>query len=78
MNTEQEAMFGTKPSPARPLSSSKKVLGPRVNGPPNGTLNRRLSMNQSGSRSMKKDNVRPVAPVNYVAISKEDAAPFTP
>ncbi|KAI3703805.1 hypothetical protein L1987_74000 [Smallanthus sonchifolius] len=78
LNAEQEAMFGTKPSPLRPISSSKKVLGPRVNGGPNGALNRRLSMNQSGSRSVKRDNARPVAPLNYVAISKMDAAPVTP
>ncbi|KAJ0944284.1 putative microtubule-associated protein, MAP65/Ase1/PRC1 [Helianthus annuus] len=65
---EQEAMFGTKPSPARPLSSSKKTTGP------NGAPNRRLSLNQNGARSAKRDNMRPVAPLNYVAISKEDAA----
>ncbi|KAK7300011.1 hypothetical protein RJT34_10842 [Clitoria ternatea] len=78
-NTEQEAIFGSRPSPARP-SSSKKVGGPRANGGANGTPNRRLSLNahQNGSRSTskdgKRDNTRPVAPVNYVAISKEDAA----
>ncbi|KAJ0601505.1 putative microtubule-associated protein, MAP65/Ase1/PRC1 [Helianthus annuus] len=65
---EQEAMFGTKPSPARPLSSSKKMTGP------NGAPHRRLSLNQNGARSAKRDNMRPVAPLNYVAISKEDAA----
>ncbi|XP_024960212.1 65-kDa microtubule-associated protein 1 [Cynara cardunculus var. scolymus] len=71
LNTEQEAMFGSKPSPARPLTSSKKaVAGSR--------LNRRLSLNQNGgSRSVnkdgKRDHIRPVAPLNYVAISKNDA-----
>ncbi|KAI3828335.1 hypothetical protein L1987_02435 [Smallanthus sonchifolius] len=75
LNAEQEAMFGTKPSPLRPISSSKKVLGPRVNVGSNGALNRRLSMNQNGSRSVKRDNTRPVAPLNYVAISKMDAPP---
>lgn len=74
LNTEQEVMFGTKPSPLRPPSSSKKVLGPRVNAALNGALNRRLSMVQNGTRSGKKDNARPVAPLNYVAISKMDAA----
>ncbi|TKY57347.1 65-kDa microtubule-associated protein 1 [Spatholobus suberectus] len=78
-NTEQEAIFGSRPSPARPVSSSK-AGGPRTNGGANGTPNRRLSLNahQNGSRSTskdgKRDNTRPVAPVNYVAISKEDAA----
>ncbi|CAI9283508.1 unnamed protein product [Lactuca saligna] len=74
LNTEQEAIFGSRPSPARPLSSTKKVVGPRVNG--NGTPNRRLSLNQNGgtARSGKRDSARPIAPLNYVAISKEDAA----
>lgn len=76
-NTEQETIFGSRPSPARPVGT-KKVVGPRVNGGANGTPNRRLSLNahQNGSRSTtkdgKRDNTRPVAPVNYVAISKED------
>ncbi|KAL4580038.1 hypothetical protein LXL04_016212 [Taraxacum kok-saghyz] len=70
MNAEQEAMFGSKPSPARPLSSMKKG---------NGGLNRRLSMNQNGGKSGKRDVPRPVAPLNYVAITKEDPAGlFTP
>ncbi|KAF8409643.1 hypothetical protein HHK36_005721 [Tetracentron sinense] len=79
LNTEQEAMFGSRPSPARPLGP-KKVVGPRANGGANGTPSRRLSLNahQNGARSTsrdgKRDNTRPVAPVNYVAISKEDAA----
>nr|XP_004491431.1 65-kDa microtubule-associated protein 1 [Cicer arietinum] len=77
-STDQEVAFTSRPSPARPVSA-KKVGGPRVNGA-NGTPNRRLSLNahQNGSRSIskdgKRDNTRPVAPVNYVAISKEDAA----
>ncbi|PWA39520.1 microtubule-associated proteins 65-1 [Artemisia annua] len=76
LNTEQEAMFGSKPSPARPASSTKKVLGPRVNGAAaNGAPNRRLSLNQNGSKSGKRDSgARPIAPTNYVAITKEDAA----
>ncbi|XP_047334941.1 65-kDa microtubule-associated protein 1-like [Impatiens glandulifera] len=74
INTETESVFGAKPSPARPLGS-KKVVGPRTNGTP-----RRLSLNvhQNGSRSInkdaKRDNIRPAAPVNYVAISKDDSA----
>lgn len=78
-STEPEAPFGSKPSPARPVSAAKKVGGPRANGGANGTPNRRLSLNahQNGSRSISKDGKRdnrPVAPVNYVAMSKEDAA----
>ncbi|RZR95054.1 hypothetical protein BHM03_00023872 [Ensete ventricosum] len=82
--TEQEAMFGSRPSPVRPLGA-KKVISPRSNGSaPNGTATRRLSLNshqsgssgpQSVSRDGKRDNSnRPAAPVNYVAIAKEDAA----
>uniref|UniRef100_A0A1D1XSE6 65-kDa microtubule-associated protein 1 n=1 Tax=Anthurium amnicola TaxID=1678845 RepID=A0A1D1XSE6_9ARAE len=80
LNTEQEAVFGSRPSPNRPLGP-KKVVGPRANGnSSNGTPSRRLSLQSSGSgsRSMNKDakreNARLSAPVNYVAISKEDAA----
>ncbi|KAG7957729.1 hypothetical protein I3843_11G189900 [Carya illinoinensis] len=78
-NTEQEAVFGSRPSPARPVGT-KKVVGPRANGGANGTPSRRLSLNanQNGARSAtrdgKRDNTRPAAPVNYVAISKDDAA----
>ncbi|KDP39198.1 hypothetical protein JCGZ_00955 [Jatropha curcas] len=79
-STEQEAIFGSRPSPARPVGT-KKVVGPRTNGGANGTPSRRLSLNahQNGSRSSTKEGrrdstSRPAAPVNYVAISKEDAA----
>ncbi|CAI0379316.1 unnamed protein product [Linum tenue] len=78
-NTEQEAIFGSRPSPARP-AGPKKVVGPRANGggSNNGTPNRRLSLNtpQNGSRSASKERreARLSAPTNYVAISKEDAA----
>ncbi|XP_022716839.1 65-kDa microtubule-associated protein 1-like [Durio zibethinus] len=78
-NTEQEAIFSSRPSPARP-SGTKKVVGPRANGGANGTHSRRLSLNanQNGSRSAakdgKRDSMRLAAPVNYVAISKEDPA----
>lgn len=82
--TEQEAMFGSRPSPVRPLGA-KKVISPRSNGSaPNGTATRRLSLNShqggsSGSPSLSRDGKRdnsnrPSAPVNYVAIAKEDAA----
>ncbi|XVF03772.1 hypothetical protein REPUB_Repub05bG0022000 [Reevesia pubescens] len=77
-NTEQESIFGSRPSPARP-SGTKKVVGPRANGA-NGTPSRRLSLNanQNGSRSAakdgKRDSMRLAAPANYVSISKEDAA----
>ncbi|XP_068310429.1 65-kDa microtubule-associated protein 1-like [Pyrus communis] len=77
-HTEQEAPFGSKPSPARPVGT-KKVVGPRANGGANGTPSRRLSLNahQNGSRSVTKDgkrDLRPVAPMNYVEMAKEDAA----
>ncbi|KAL2322720.1 hypothetical protein Fmac_027099 [Flemingia macrophylla] len=78
-NSEQESVFGSRPSPARPLGN-KKVLGPRPNGGANDAPNRRLSLNahQNGSRSItkdrKRDNTRPVATPNYVSVSKEDAA----
>ncbi|KAL0399177.1 UNVERIFIED_CONTAM: microtubule-associated protein 1 [Sesamum radiatum] len=78
MSKEQESMFGATPSPAR-QPSTKKVVAPRTNGSANGSSSRRLSLNahQNGSRSINRDGKRdnrPVAPVNYVAISKEDAA----
>ena len=44
----------------------------------NGTPNRRLSVQQNGARSVSRDgwrdNSRPAAPVNYVAIAKDDVA----
>ncbi|EEF31178.1 65-kDa microtubule-associated protein 1 [Ricinus communis] len=79
-STEQEAIFGSRPSPARSVGT-KKVVGPRANGGANGTPSRRLSLNahQNGSKSSTKEGRRdstnrPAAPLNYVAISKEDAA----
>ncbi|KAI3769159.1 hypothetical protein L6452_00259 [Arctium lappa] len=70
-NTEQEPVFGSRSSPARPVSSTKKVVGPRANGTP---PTRRLS---NGGRSVNKDgkreHVKPVGALNYAAISKEDA-----
>ncbi|GLT57531.1 hypothetical protein SLA2020_304970 [Shorea laevis] len=81
-NIEQESVFGSRPCLARPASSTKKVVGPRANGGANGAPNRQLSLNahQNGSRFTtkegKRDSIgaRPAAPVNYVAMSKEDAA----
>lgn len=85
LNTEQEALFGSRPSPNRP-PGPKKVVGPRANtGASNGAAGRRLSLNtnQSGSngaRSASKDgkrgDTRPVALANFVAIAKEDAVSF--
>lgn len=87
LNTEQEAMFGSRPSPARP-PGPKKVVGPRTNsGASNGTPSRRLSLNthhgssngvRSASRDGKREVGRPAAPVNYVAIAKEDAVSPVP
>ncbi|XP_058080404.1 65-kDa microtubule-associated protein 1-like [Magnolia sinica] len=84
LNTEQEAMFGSRPSPNRPLGP-KKVVGPRANGgASNGTPSRRLSLNihQTGGNSVRSASKerrnshdhRPAAPANYVAMAKEDAA----
>ncbi|KAL0302002.1 UNVERIFIED_CONTAM: microtubule-associated protein 1 [Sesamum radiatum] len=78
LNKEPDSPFGSTPSPAR-QPSTKKVVGPRANGGANGSTSRRLSLNahQNGSRSVNKDgrrDSRPGAPVNYVAMSKEDAA----
>lgn len=56
------------------------MAGPRANGSgANGTPIKRLSLNQNGSRSINRDgkrdnNTKPIAPVNYVAMSKEDDA----
>ncbi|KAL8505495.1 hypothetical protein ACS0TY_016661 [Phlomoides rotata] len=74
LTKDQDSVFSATPSPAR-QPSTKKVVGPRANG----GSSRRLSLNahQNGSRSVNKDgkrDVRPVAPVNFVAISKEDAS----
>ncbi|KAJ3679049.1 hypothetical protein LUZ60_017060 [Juncus effusus] len=64
-------------SPMRP-PSSKKAVGTRANGGATGvnTPNRRLSMHQnSASRTVSRDGrARPVAPLNYVAIQKDDVA----
>ncbi|XP_020584306.1 65-kDa microtubule-associated protein 1-like [Phalaenopsis equestris] len=80
----QESAFGSRISPGR-ISGSKKAITPRSNGgASNGApnLSRRLSLNQgvnsngvrSGSKDGRRESARPSAPVNYVAISKEDAA----
>ncbi|XP_015059357.1 65-kDa microtubule-associated protein 1-like [Solanum pennellii] len=77
---EQETPFGSTPIPSRPLGT-KKVVGPRANG----SGNRRLSLNshQNGSRPSttkdgRRDHSRTFAPVNYVAISKDEHIPSTP
>ncbi|XP_047336740.1 65-kDa microtubule-associated protein 1-like [Impatiens glandulifera] len=77
-NTEQESIFGSKPSPSpgRALGN-KKVVGLRSTNGANGTPRRMSSLNNNGSKSVNKDgrrdSARPIAPVNYVAISKEDS-----
>ncbi|KAG6385615.1 hypothetical protein SASPL_154451 [Salvia splendens] len=75
----KEQEVGPTPSPARQASVKKGVGPPRANGGANGSTNRRLSLNahQNSSRSVNRDGkreARPTAPVNYVAVSKEDAA----
>ncbi|KAE8680244.1 65-kDa microtubule-associated protein 1 [Hibiscus syriacus] len=78
-NPEQEAIFGSRPSPAR-ASSTKKMVGTRANGGSNGTPSRRLSLNasqngnRSGTRDGRRDSTKLTSPSNHVAISKEDAA----
>lgn len=80
LNAEQEALFGSRPSPSRPLGA-KKAVAARVNG--NGTPGRRASAHGGGSngsaarsaaREGKRDSSRLSAPANYVAVAKEDAA----
>ncbi|ESQ54595.1 hypothetical protein EUTSA_v10024776mg [Eutrema salsugineum] len=79
-HTDQDSAFGSKPSPARPVSA-KKPVGTRVNG---GGLNetpmRRLSMNssQNGSKSKRDSLSKLASPSNLVANSKEDAASPVP
>ncbi|KAH7431647.1 hypothetical protein KP509_08G058500 [Ceratopteris richardii] len=79
--TEQETLFGSRPSPHKALSA-KKGLSTRPNG---NTPNRRLSLGgaflqtevsrKNGGISVRagKDKSRPSAPVNYVAFAKDDA-----
>ena len=75
--TEQEKLFGSKSSPALSL---RKVVGARTNGggdAANGTPVSWLSALQSrGGRTVsqdgRRDASRPVAPVNYAAVAKED------
>ncbi|KAG6405304.1 hypothetical protein SASPL_132891 [Salvia splendens] len=76
--TKDPEAFSSTPSPAR-QPSTKKAVGPRANGGANGSSTRRHSLNshQNGSRSINRDgkrDTRQVTPVNYVAMSKEDAA----
>ncbi|CAH9107715.1 unnamed protein product [Cuscuta epithymum] len=79
--TSKEQEMATTPSPARQLGA-KKVVGPRANeNACVATSSRRLSLNshQNSPRSttkeggVKREIAQAVAPVNYVAISKEDA-----
>ncbi|CAH9108112.1 unnamed protein product [Cuscuta europaea] len=78
--TSKEQETAATPSPARQLGT-KKVVGPRANENAYvGTSSRRLSLNshQNSPRSttkeggVKREIAQSVAPVNYVAISKED------
>ncbi|KAF6144956.1 hypothetical protein GIB67_013307 [Kingdonia uniflora] len=80
VNTDQESVFGSRPTPSPSRTLGPKKVAPRTNG--NGTP-RRLSLNshqgnnngvRSNTKEGKKDVNRPAAPLNYVSISKEDAA----
>lgn len=94
---EQETLFGSRPSPIKPLSA-KKGLSLRANGnSPAVASNRRLSLGgamlhtgnaefvqrKNGLPSArlgsdgKRDKTRPTAPVNYVALPKEDVTPLS-
>ncbi|XP_062228787.1 65-kDa microtubule-associated protein 1-like [Phragmites australis] len=88
LNTDHEGPFGSRVSPNRP-ASSKKVLGPKLNGSvSNGTPpNRRLSIGgqqngghgtRSGGKDGKKDAVKTASPGNAsaAAAAKEDAASY--
>lgn len=75
MSKEQDMACGS--TPRQP--STKMAVAPRANGSSIGAANRRLSLScyqndsfRSINKDKKRDNTRPVAPVNYVAISKED------
>ncbi|KAG6517001.1 hypothetical protein ZIOFF_020378 [Zingiber officinale] len=72
--TEQEIVFGSRPTPALSLSP-RKIVGLQANG--NATPNRRSSLNSSTSMSRdgKRDGTgRSAAPGNYIVISEEDVA----
>ncbi|KAG6465980.1 hypothetical protein ZIOFF_076205 [Zingiber officinale] len=72
--TEQEIVFGSRPTPALPLGP-RKIVGLQANG--NATPNRRSSLNSSTSMSRdgKRDGTgRSAAPGNYIVISEEDVA----
>jgi Ase1/PRC1/MAP65 family protein len=78
LTTEKGALFGSRPSPARP-QGSKKVSGLRANSnATNGCTGKQLALNQNGSRTASRNGqrsaARPSAPVNYVAIAKDDVA----
>ncbi|CAM6070002.1 unnamed protein product [Sphagnum tenellum] len=99
--TEQETLFGSKPSPIKANLSSKKGNGgsrPSVGGT-GSQPNRRLSLGNalmqpatpellrtngvtttpsrlgaSVGKDTKRERARPVAPLNYVALNKDDNA----
>ncbi|CAA6672366.1 unnamed protein product [Spirodela intermedia] len=71
LNAEQEALFGSRPSPSRPLGAKKAVAAASSAAHGAGS-------NGGGARSAtrdgKRDGSRLSAPANYVAVAKEDAA----
>lgn len=73
--TEQESVYGSKPSPSKPLAS-KKTAGQRGNSSSATVTPRRLSVTpirqaQSASRDSKREHSR-FQPVNIVALSRDD------
>ncbi|CAN0915838.1 65-kDa microtubule-associated protein 2 [Linum grandiflorum] len=82
-STDQEGAFGSRASPARPVSA-KKVAGPRANGggTNGGTPSRRLSMNttqngssrSSGGASKDRREARLSAPPSNHHVAVDDAS----
>ncbi|KAJ0977992.1 hypothetical protein J5N97_013466 [Dioscorea zingiberensis] len=79
--TEQEAMFGSKPSPMRPFTV-RKPLGQSMNGntvggtPTNyrvSTPLARQGISSSGKETKGRGKACTVIPVNYVALPKEES-----
>ncbi|KAJ7546031.1 hypothetical protein O6H91_08G021000 [Diphasiastrum complanatum] len=93
--TEQETLFGSRPSPNKVSNGKRSQNGGRTNGNhAAANTNRRLSLGgamlqpstpdlvtprvngvtPSRGKDNKKERSRPSAPVNYVALPKEDTA----
>ncbi|XP_020572769.1 65-kDa microtubule-associated protein 5-like [Phalaenopsis equestris] len=74
--TEQEVLFGTKPSPLRQLSAKKPLGQTNLNLPGGTPVGRRFSMSRpvvlsSGKEKKDGNKVATAIPLNYVALSKD-------